>query len=116
MVNILDLINKLYRTVVSLKYDVKEILIKLDRVENKATDNEARLIMTQELRGNEQEDAILWNFPITSLDEVALFEEKLLDRSFRLKMVVIFLINFYYFINKYLHSFVINCFVLGKRS
>lgn len=81
--------NKLYRTVVSLKYDVKEILIKLDRLENTATDNQARLIMTGEIRDNEQESAILWNFPITSLDEMALFEEKLLERSFRLKMVVV---------------------------
>ncbi|XP_050065943.1 uncharacterized protein LOC126555014 [Aphis gossypii] len=82
-----DLMNKLYRTVVSLKYDVKEILIKLDRLENTATDNQARLIMTGEIRDNEQESAILWNFPITSLDEMALFEEKLLERSFRLKMI-----------------------------
>jgi len=81
--------NKLYRTVVSLKYDVKEILIKLDRLENTATDNQAHLIMTGEIRDNEQESAILWNFPITSLDEMALFEEKLLERSFRLKMVVV---------------------------
>ena len=77
--------NKLYRTVVFLEYSFKVILIKLDRIKNKVTDNGARLIMTQELHGYEQEDAIPWNFPITSSDDISLFG--LLDRSFWLKMV-----------------------------
>lgn len=58
--------NKFYRTVVSLKYDIKEILIKLDRLENKATENEARLSMSADFRDvHEESSAILWNFPIT---------------------------------------------------
>jgi len=54
LVNILDLMNKLHRSIFA-----SEILIKLNCIKNKSTDNEARLIMTQELHGNEQEDAIL---------------------------------------------------------
>jgi len=85
--------NKLYRSVISLKYDIKEILIKLDRLENKVTENEARLSSSAEFSDvHEQDGAILWNFPITSLEELQLFEDKLLDKSFRLRMVII-LIN-----------------------
>jgi len=85
--------NKLYRSVVSLKYDIKEILIKLDRLENKAAENEARLSSSAEFRDvHELDSASLWNFPITSLEELQLFEDELLDKSFRLRIVII-LIN-----------------------
>lgn len=63
--------NKLYRSIVSFKYDIKEILIKLDRLENKASENEARLSSSAEFRDfHELDSAILWNFLITSLEEL----------------------------------------------
>jgi len=49
----------MYRIVVSLKYDLKEILSKIDRLENqgkyKNHDDEFEL-------GNQSDDAVLWNY------------------------------------------------------
>lgn len=86
---IIDKINKIYRTVVSLKYDLQELLTKVDRLENQRTYNHEENI-------NQSDEAVLWNFPITTLNEVILFEEKLQDKTFRFKMVNI-LINLYYY-------------------
>jgi len=75
--------NKIYRIVVSLKYDLKELLSKVDRLENKGKFNNHEEF---EL-GNQSDDAVLWNFPITTVDEVLLFETKLQDKTFRFKIV-----------------------------
>jgi len=75
--------NKIYRIVVSLKYDLKELLSKVDRLENKEKFNNREEF---EL-GNQSDDAVLWNFPITTVDEVLLFEKKLQDKTFRFKIV-----------------------------
>lgn len=64
--------NKIYRIVVSLKYDLKELLSKVDRLENKEKFNNREEF---EL-GNQSDDAVLWNFPNTTMDEVLLFEKK----------------------------------------
>ncbi|KAF0695223.1 Uncharacterized protein FWK35_00032485, partial [Aphis craccivora] len=68
-----DKMNKIYRIVVSLKYDLKELLSKVDRLENKEKFNNREEF---EL-GNQSDDAVLWNFPNTTMDE---------DKTFRFKI------------------------------
>jgi len=82
--------NKIYRIVVSLKYDLKELLSKVDRLEN-----QGKYINHDEL-GDQSDDAVLWNFPITTVNEVLLFEKKLQDKTFRFKIVSILICSYYY--------------------
>jgi len=71
----------MYRIVLSLKYDIKELLSKVDRLENQGKYDEF------ELDNQFSDDAVSWNFPITTVNEVSLFEKKLQDKTFRFKMV-----------------------------
>jgi len=79
----------MYRTVVSIKYDLQELLTKVDRLENQRTSIHEESI-------NQSDEAVMWNFPITTLNEVILFEEKLQDKTFRFKMVNISINSYYY--------------------
>jgi len=79
----------MYRTVVSIKYDLQELLNKVDRLENQRT-------YIHEESIHQSDEAVLWNFPITTLNEVILFEEKLQDKTFRFKMVNISINSYYY--------------------
>ncbi|KAL4120912.1 hypothetical protein QTP88_013519 [Uroleucon formosanum] len=36
--------------------------------------------------GNQTDDAVLWNFPVTTVNEVLLFDKKLQDKTFRFKI------------------------------
>lgn len=77
-----------------MKYDIKEILTKIDRLENNYEARSANV--NEETLGNiNEQDEMIWNFPITTVDELLLFEEKLQDRSFRLRMVIIKFISYY---------------------
>lgn len=81
----------MYRTVISIKYDIQELLTKVDRLENQKT-------YFHEESTKQFDEPVMWNFPITTLDEVLLFEEKLNDKTFRLKMVNILLNSYYIYI------------------
>lgn len=83
----------MYRILLSIKYDIKELLTKVDRLENHYTEHESRLVLVEEHTASET-DEVLWDFPITTLHEVMLFEEKVLEKTFRSKMVIILLSEF----------------------
>jgi len=54
--------NKIYRIVLSLKYDIKELLSKVDRLENQGKYDEF------ELDNQFSDDAVSWNFPMTTVN------------------------------------------------
>lgn len=68
-----------------MKYDIQELLTKVDRLENSRESH----LFTETNNISNHTDSVLWDFPITTLDEVALFENKLQDKTFRSKIVII---------------------------
>lgn len=68
---------------ISMKYDINELLTKMDRIENGHS--------VSHFHDKDIEIDELWNFPITTIEEVNLFENKLTEKSFRSKIVINFL-------------------------
>lgn len=87
--------NKIYSIVVSLKCDLKKLLSKVDRLEN-----HGKYINHDEL-GDQSDDAVLWNFLISTVNEVLLFEKKLQDKTFRFKIVSVLISSNYYDIHTF---------------
>lgn len=77
----------LTRSIVNMKYDIKNMTTKMDRVENIMSDLQKNSNKSFSKGNNNPVDTHIYNFPITSYDELKVFEEKLLDIEFRQKVV-----------------------------
>jgi len=82
----LEKIDLLLRAVINLKYEMREHGIKIERLEQTIMNNCLNKKIV-EYNDNTMDD--IFDFPIKTLDELSIFEDKLLDSTFRLQMVSI---------------------------
>lgn len=83
----LEKIDLLLRAVTNLKYEMREHGIKIERLEQTIMNN---CLNKKIVEYNDNTTDDIFDFPIKTLDELSIFEEKLLDSTFRLQMVSIF--------------------------
>jgi len=81
----LEKITLLLRTVTNLKYEVRDYGLKIDRLENTVMNNMNKSVT--ENNCNTELDLQLFDFPIKTFEELNIFENKLMDKPFRLQMV-----------------------------
>jgi len=81
----------LIRSVTNIKYELKDMTAKIDRIEERQTNmmlcsNDYQSSSSGHiLHTNNIEETL--NFPLTSFDELNGFEQKLLDDDYKLKLV-----------------------------
>ncbi|CAI6351216.1 unnamed protein product [Macrosiphum euphorbiae] len=76
----------LLRAVTNLKYELRDYGIKIDRIEN-AIMNNNHINKTNDENHYSVTSEQLNNFPMKTIDDLNIFEDKLLDNTFRLKMI-----------------------------
>lgn len=111
----LNILKSLTRTVTNMKYDLRNITTKIDRLENVLSDLPKNQ-NNSSTKNNYHVDESIYNFPLTNLEELNIFEEKIKDNDFRQKMVIIiqlFIINLFKNkpINILLHHFNVYLFI-----
>ena len=80
-------IDLLLRAVTNLKYEMREHGIKIERLEQTIVNNCLNKKMIVDYNDNTTDD--MFDFPIKTLEELSIFEDKLMDNNFRLQMVSI---------------------------
>lgn len=84
-----DTVHQLIRTTSNLRFEVRELAKKMDHMDQKITDSIANT--SSEIHGNiDLSDESSWDLPLTSIEQLELFEEKLSDKLFRKKVVNLF--------------------------
>jgi len=84
----LNILKSLTRTVTNMKYDVKNITTKIDRLENVLSDLQKTQNNSSTKNNYYPVDESIYKFPLTNLEELNIFEEKIMDTDFRQKMVI----------------------------
>lgn len=85
----LNILKSLTRTVTNMKYDVKNITTKIDRLENVLISDLQKIQNNSSTKNNYYlVDESIYKFPLTNLEELNIFEEKIMDTDFRQKMVI----------------------------
>lgn len=82
----LEKIDLLLRAVTNLKYEMREHGIKIERLEQTIMNN---CLNKKIVEYNDNTTDDIFDFPIKTLDELSIFEDNLLDSTFRLQMVSI---------------------------
>jgi len=82
----LEKIDLLLRAVTNLKYEMREHVIKIERLEQTIVNN---CLSKKIVEYNDNTTDDIFDFPIKTLEELSIFEDKLLDNTFRLQMVSI---------------------------
>lgn len=86
---LLDVIGQLVRTVGNLKYEVREMSKKIDSIPQIISDtidnNSSSLTIGS--NGNQISLECIWDFPLKTLDDLEVFEEKLSDNTFKKRVV-----------------------------
>jgi len=77
------------RTLTNMKYEVRTITTKIDRLENVITDQQKNHNNSLKINNYYPVDERIYKFPLTSLEELTIFEEKIMDQDFRQKVVII---------------------------
>ncbi|CAI6372351.1 unnamed protein product [Macrosiphum euphorbiae] len=77
----------LTRSITNIKYDMKNYMIKIDRIENMLSDIHANQNKSFSKEVNHLVNDSIYKFPMTNIDELNIFEEKLGDIEFRQKVV-----------------------------
>uniref|UniRef100_A0A2S2NY83 DUF4806 domain-containing protein n=1 Tax=Schizaphis graminum TaxID=13262 RepID=A0A2S2NY83_SCHGA len=77
-------IDLLLRAVTNLKYEMREHSIKIERLEQTIMNN---CLNKKIVEYNDNTTDDIFDFPIKTLDELSIFEDKLLDSTFRLQMI-----------------------------
>jgi len=77
----------LTRSITNIKYDMKNYMIKIDRIENMLSDIHTNQNTSFSKEVNHLVNDSIYKFPMTNIDELNLFEEKLGDIEFRQKVV-----------------------------
>jgi len=86
----IDTINKIDRNILNIKYDIKSIIEKLDKMHEDLYSNNIGNKQQISSMANDEEDfqiSINNQLPLKDEDGLLFFEEKLTDISFRNKMV-----------------------------
>jgi len=83
----LEKIDLLLRAVTNLKYEMREHGLKIERLEQTIINSCVNKKIV-EYSDNATDD--IFEFPIKTLEELNIFEDKLLDNTFRLQMVSTF--------------------------
>ncbi|CAI6374539.1 unnamed protein product [Macrosiphum euphorbiae] len=78
-------IDLLLRAVTNLKYEMREHGIKIERLEQTIVNNCLNKKMIVDYNDNTTDD--MFDFPIKTLEELSIFEDKLMDNNFRLQMI-----------------------------
>lgn len=84
----LCILKNLTRTLTNLKYEVRTMSTKIERLENVITDQQKNQNNSSTKNNYYPVDENIYKFPLTSLDELTVFEEKIMDKDFRQKMVI----------------------------
>lgn len=77
------------RSTSNLKYEIRELGKKIDSIEKSVSDiieNAHSGTFSNNIANNSIDDCV-YNFPLTSIEELTTFDEKLLDNTFRNKVV-----------------------------
>jgi len=77
----------LTRSITNIKYDMKNCMIKIDRIENMLSDIHTNQNKSFSKEVNYFVNESIYKFPMTNIDELNMFEEKLGDIEFRQKVV-----------------------------
>lgn len=86
----LDILKTLIRTTTNLKFEIRDMATKIDRIAQIYNDQ----FPTDKI--NKFCDVeTTWNFPLNTLQELDEFEKKLIDNSYKNKVVKINLIDYY---------------------
>jgi len=98
------ILKNLTRTLTNLKYDMRTITTKIDRLENVITDQQKNQNNSSTKNEYYLVDESIYKFPLTSLEELNIFEEKIMDKDFRQKMVIMIQLKmnlsiYYYYYN-----------------
>lgn len=80
----LEKIDLLLRAVTNLKYEMREHGIKIERLEQTIINN---CLNKKIVEYNDDITDDIFDFPIKTLEELSIFEDKLLDNTFRLRAV-----------------------------
>ncbi|CAI6360473.1 unnamed protein product [Macrosiphum euphorbiae] len=83
----LCILKNLTRTLTNLKYEVRTMSTKIERLENVITDQQKNQNNSSTKNNYYPVDENIYKFPLTSLDELTVFEEKIMDKDFRQKMI-----------------------------
>ena len=84
----LCILKSLTRTLTNMKYEVRTITTKIDRLENVITDQQKNQNNLSTKNNYYPVDESIYKFPLTSLEELTIFEEKIMDKDFRQQMVI----------------------------
>lgn len=82
-----NILINLTRSITNIKYDMKNYMIKIDRIENMLSDIHTNQNKSFSKEVNCLVNESIYKFPMTSIDELNIFEEKLGDIEFRQKVV-----------------------------
>jgi len=75
---VLNMLNKIYREVIGIKSDLKDINYRISKLEE---------VNQLNINGSNISNKPIWNFPIKNLDDLDLFENKLFNETFKSKIV-----------------------------
>lgn len=89
----LNILKSLTRSVTNIKYDVRNITTKIDRLENVLSDLQKNQNNSSTKNNYYPVDESIYKFPLTNLEELNIFEEKIMDNDFRQQMVIIIQCN-----------------------
>jgi len=79
------------RSITNIKYDMKNCMLKIDRIENMLSDIHANQNKSSSKEVNCFFNESIYKFPMTNVDELNIFEAKLGDIEFRQKVVGLFI-------------------------
>lgn len=82
----LEKLTVLLRAVTNLKYELRDYGVKIDRIENVIMNNNYINKINEENNYSVTSEH-LYDFPMKTIDDLNIFEDKLLENTFRLKMV-----------------------------
>jgi len=107
----LNILKSLTRSVTNIKYDVKNITTKIDRLDNVLSDLQKNQNSSSTKNNYCPVDESIYKFPLINLEELNIFEEKILDNDFRQKIVIIIQLkinlSIYYIFNIYYINLII---------
>ncbi|XP_060846483.1 uncharacterized protein LOC132926162, partial [Rhopalosiphum padi] len=83
----LNILKSLTRSVTNIKYDVKNITTKFDRLNNVLSDLQKNQNSSSTKNNYCPVDESIYKFPLINLEELNIFEEKIVDNDFRQKIV-----------------------------
>uniref|UniRef100_A0A2S2NHP3 Uncharacterized protein n=1 Tax=Schizaphis graminum TaxID=13262 RepID=A0A2S2NHP3_SCHGA len=84
---LIDTVHQLVRTTSNLRFEIRELAKKMDTMDQRFTDT---IVNTSSAvrENNDLSDESSWDLPLSTIENLKLFEEKLSDKLFRKKVVI----------------------------